>query len=88
MALNASFDGAKMVMSESELIPSTSPAFVNAPASDVSPVLMAVCADVAGTVRTVSIMCTTLPPSNSTSYNAFSQRFRLMIQGLEGHALQ
>jgi hypothetical protein len=67
MALNASFDGAKTVMSASELSVSTSPAAVNAPASDVRPVLIAVWPGLAGTVRTVSMMCTTLPPSNWTS---------------------
>jgi hypothetical protein len=67
MALNASFDGAKMVTSESELTVLTSPAAVKAPASEVRPVLMAVCAGLAGTVRTVSMTWMT-PPSNWTSW--------------------
>lgn len=72
IALKASFEGAKMVTSVREFIPSTNPAAVNAPAREVKPVLMAVWPGVAGTVRTVSIMWRVLPPSSSMSFQYVS----------------
>mgnify|MGYP007031658216 CR=1 FL=1 len=56
IASNPLFEGAEMPMSRDELMASTSPTRVNAPANDVKSVLMVVRAGDAGTARTVSIM--------------------------------
>ena len=66
MASNASLDGANIVTSVRPFMPSTSWAVVKAPASDVSPVLMAVWAGLAGTVRT-SPMTWMRPPLKGIS---------------------
>jgi hypothetical protein len=66
MASKALFIGAKMVASRRALTPATRPAFVSAPASEVSPVSRAVMAGEPGIVSTVSMMWTT-PPSNMMS---------------------